>query len=83
MAGIVGTNAFPKALWEGVKLWWDEAAKGTPEYAPMLFKKESSTKNYEEYVQEVGVGLVLVKPEGQAISYDTVQQGFEIGRVHV
>lgn len=76
MAGIVGTNAFPKALWEGVKLWWDEAAKGTPEYAPMLFKKESSTKNYEEYVQEVGVGLALVKPEGQAISYDTVQQGF-------
>lgn len=76
MPTIVGTNAYPKALWEGVKLWWDEAAKGTPEYAGMMFKKETSTKNYEEYVQSVGLGLAMVKPEGQPISYDGTQQGF-------
>ena len=76
MATVMGTNAYPKALWEGVKLWWDEAAKGTPEYYAQMFKKESSTKNYEEYVQSVGLGLAVVKPEGQAISYDGMQQGF-------
>lgn len=76
MPTIMGTNAYPKALWEGVKLWWDEAAKGTPEYYAMMFKKESSTKNYEEYVQSVGLGLAVVKPEGTPISYDGMQQGF-------
>lgn len=76
MPTVMGTNAYPKALWEGVKLWWDEAAKSTPEYYAQMFKKESSTKNYEEYVQSVGLGLAVVKPEGQAISYDGMQQGF-------
>lgn len=76
MATIIGTNAYPKALWEGVKLWWDEAAKGTPEYYARMFKKENSTKNYEEYVQSVGLGLAVVKGEGAPISYDGMQQGF-------
>jgi hypothetical protein len=76
MAGIQGTNAFPKALWEGVKVWWEDAAAATPQYAPLMFKKESSTKNYEEYVQSVGLGLAIVKPEGSPISFDSAQQGF-------
>lgn len=76
MPTIMGTNAYPKGLWEGVKVWWDEAAKGTPDYCSMMFKKETSTKNYEEYVQSVGLGLAVVKPEGQPISFDGMQQGF-------
>lgn len=76
MPGIVTTASYPKALWEGVKLWWDSAAKSAPQYAPLMFKKESSTKNYEEYVQSVGLGLAVVKPQGQPISFDAPQQGF-------
>lgn len=76
MAGPINTGSYPKALWEGVKSWWDSAAKATPEYAPLMFRKESSTKNYEEYVQSVGLGLAIVKPEGTPISYDSMQQGF-------
>jgi hypothetical protein len=76
MVGIVNTGSYPKALWEGVAAWWDSAAKATPEYAPLMFKKETSTKNYEEYVQSVGLGLAVVKPEGQPISFDGFQQGF-------
>lgn len=76
MAGVINTGSYPKALWEGVKAWWDSAAAGTPDYASMLFRKEESTKNYEEYVQSVGLGLALVKPEGAPISYDSMQQGF-------
>lgn len=72
----INTSSYPKALWEGVKLWWDDAAKDTPLYAPMMFKKETSSKNYEEYVQSVGLGLAVVKPEGTPISFDTMQQGF-------
>lgn len=76
MAGIVNTGSFPKGLWEGVKSWWDSAAKSAPQYAPMMFRKETSTKNYEEYVQAVGLGIAPRKPEGQPISFDTTQQGF-------
>ena len=76
MAGPVNTGSYPKALWEGVKAWWDSAASAAPQFAPVLFKKESSSKNYEEYVQSVGPGIAVVKPEGTAISYDGMQQGF-------
>jgi hypothetical protein len=76
MAGPVNTGSYPKALWEGVKAWWDSAASSAPQFAPLLFKKETSTKNYEEYVQSVGPGIAVVKPEGTAISYDGMQQGF-------
>lgn len=76
MAGVVNTGSFPKGLWEGVKSWWDSAAKGAPDYAPLMFRKEKSTKNYEEYVQSVGLGLAIVKPEGQPITFDSMQQGF-------
>jgi hypothetical protein len=72
----MNTGSFPKALWEGVKAWWDSAAKGTPNYYEVLFRKETSTKNYEEYVQAVGLGIAPRKQEGQPISYDTMQQGF-------
>ena len=76
MAGPVNTGSYPKALWEGVKAWWDSAASAAPQFAPVLFKKETSTKNYEEYVQSVGPGIAVVKPEGTPISYDGMQQGF-------
>lgn len=76
MAGIMNTGSFPKALWEGVKSWWDSAAKGTPKYYEVLFRKETSTKNYEEYVQAVGLGIAPRKQEGAPISYDMMQQGF-------
>lgn len=76
MAGPINTGSYPKALWEGVKAWWDSAASSAPQYSPLLFKKETSTKNYEEYVQSVGPGIAVVKPEGSPISYDGMQQGF-------
>lgn len=76
MPGVINTGSYPKALWEGVKSWWDSAAASAPQYAPMMFRKEKSTKNYEEYVQSVGLGLAIVKPEGQPITFDAMQQGF-------
>lgn len=76
MPGPINTGSYPKALWEGVRAWWDSAAPSAPQYAPMMFRKESSSKNYEEYVQSVGLGLAVVKPEGQPITYDSMQQGF-------
>jgi hypothetical protein len=76
MAGIINTGSFPKALMEGVRAWWDSAAASTPQYASMMYRLEKSSKNYEEYVQSVGLGLAVLKPEGAPISFDSMQQGF-------
>jgi len=76
MPVITSTAAYPKGLWPGVKSWWDSAAAATPQYAPLMYKKETSDKNYEEYVQSVGLALAIVKPEGSPIAFDGPQQGF-------
>ena len=76
MATIINTGSYPKALWEGVKSWWDSAAAATPQYAELMFRKENSTKSYEEYAQSIGLGLAVLKPEGTPITYDGMQQGF-------
>jgi len=72
----MNTGSYPKALWEGVKAWWDSAATSAPDYSALMFRKENSTKSYEEYAQSVGLGLAVVKPQGAPISYDEMQQGF-------
>lgn len=74
--GAINTGSYPKALWEGVKAWWDSAAKEAPPYWPLMFQEEPSTKNYEEYVQSVGLGIAQRKQEGANINYDTMNQGF-------
>jgi hypothetical protein len=76
MAGVVNTGSFPKALWEGVKAWWDSAAMSAPQYGPLMFRTEMSEKNYEEYVQAIGTGIAPLKAEGAGLQYDTVGQGF-------
>ena len=76
MAGIQSTASFPKGLWPGVKSWWSSAAASTVPFHAMMFRTEKSDQNYEEYVQEVGLGLAPRKPEGQPISFDSTQQGF-------
>jgi len=76
MPVITNTGSYPKGLWEGVKSWWDSAAASAPQYAPLMFHKVTSDKNYEEYVQSVGLGLAVYKPESAPISYDGMQQGF-------
>lgn len=80
---VITTGSFPKALWPGVKAWWDSAAKAAPQYAPLIFKKQMSEQNYEEYVQAVGMGVAKVKPEGGAIEYGTMKQGFVVRGTNV
>jgi hypothetical protein len=41
-----------------------------------MFGRESSEKNYEEYVQSVGLGIAPRKAEGAGIQYDSMNQGF-------
>ena len=76
MAGPINTGSYPKALWPGVKSCWARSSAAAPGYWEVMFRKESSDKQYEEYVQDVGFGIAPRKPEGRGIAYDTAFQGF-------
>ena len=73
---VINTGSFPKALWPGIKQWWGEAYAEHPEEYVHLFDKETSDKQYEEYVQQTGFGLASVKTEGSGTLYDSAIQGF-------
>lgn len=72
----ITTGNHPKSLWPGVKAFFGKTYAEKPMVCDMVFTKASSDKAYEEVVEETGFGLAPVKPEGQAVSYDTDTQGY-------
>lgn len=75
MAGVITTGNHPKALWPGVHSWWGQKYNEHPTEYTEIFDVKSSKRNYEEDVEETGFGLVPVKPEGDASTYDSHSQG--------
>lgn len=75
MAAIT-TGNHPKALWPGIQAWWGHNYNQHEKEWKHLFEETKSTQSYEEDVQTTGFGLVPQKPQGDAVSYDTHQQGF-------
>jgi hypothetical protein len=72
---IINTGSHPKALWPGIKKWYGmEYALHDPIW-PKMFEVLTSEQSYEEVVEEIGFGLMGVKPQGASISYDTASQG--------
>jgi phage major head subunit gpT-like protein len=72
----ITTGSHPKALWPGVKKFFGKTYAEKPMVCDMVFDEHSSSKAYEEYVEETGFGLAPVKSEGSAVSYDTDAQGY-------
>jgi hypothetical protein len=73
---VITTGSHPKSLWPGVKKFFGKTYDEKPLVCEMVFDAVTSSKAYEEYVEETGFGLAPVKPEGQGISYDTDAQGY-------
>lgn len=83
MAGLITTASHPKALWPGIKAWWGQTySEHETEYTD-LFDTDTSQKNYEEDVQLTGFGLVPIKTQGSAVTYDTELQGYTTRYTHV
>ena len=72
----INTGNHPKALWPGVHSWFGATYTQHPDFIPKMFDVRSSKQNYEELVQHTGFGLAPVKPEGQAVVYDSHAQGY-------
>jgi hypothetical protein len=79
----INSSSFAKALWPGVNAWYGAAYDQYEAEFPKLFEKHSSDRQWEEDVGQSGFGLLAVKPEGAAISYDTARQGFTTRYTHV
>ena len=83
MAGVINTGSHPKFLWPGVKsIWGRSYSEHATEY-DKLFDKDTSNKNYEEFVQLVGFGTAPVKAQGASVQYDSEVQGFTTRFTHV
>lgn len=79
----VNTSNFAKAMWPGINAWYGKAYDEHKVEYTDLFDKHTSRKAYEEDVGVSGLGLAAVKAEGNAIAYDTMQQGYITRYRHV
>lgn len=75
MPGVIVTGSHPKALWPGVKAWYGTTYEEHQEEYTDLFEVQESDKAYEEIVETTNFGLMSVKRQSGAITYDTDQQG--------
>jgi len=83
MAGVITTGSHPKALWPGVKAWWGQVYDEHKIEYTDLFDTDNSNQNYEEDVQLTSFGLVPIKNQGQAVTYDSEVQGFVTRYTHI
>jgi phage major head subunit gpT-like protein len=75
--------SFASALAPGINKWYGEAyGDYKPQYVD-IFTTEKSNRAFEEDVGTTGFGYAVAKSEGNAISYDTSQQGFKTRYNHV
>ena len=72
---VITTGSHPKALWPGVYAWFGAKYNEHPQQYTKLFDIKSSSKNYEEMVEQTGFGLAPVKAEGSSTAYDAHAQG--------
>jgi hypothetical protein len=79
---LITTGNHPKALWPGVHAWFGSVYNRHDAEYTQLFDVKSSSKNYEEDVEQTSFGLAPIKPEGSATAYDQHQQGFTKRYVH-
>ena len=83
MANPINTGLWGKLLFPGVNKWYgDEYGDYKTEYTE-IFEVEKSSKAYEEDISVSSFGLPVQTGEGQAVTFDSTQQGFLDRYTHV
>jgi len=80
---VITSSSFAKALWPGINSWYGKEYTEFPVEYTDLFETMSSSRAYEEDVGITSFGLAQVKPEGQAVAYDSESQAFITRYSHV
>ena len=78
----ITTGSFAKLLWPGINKVYGDSYKEHPVEWNKIFTMEKSTKHHEEDLLFSGFGLMVLKPEGTAVSYDSARQGFTTRYTH-
>ena len=73
IAGTINTGSSPRALWPGVKTWFGMEYDEHDAFYRKLYDVTSSDKAFELVVEESGFGLAPIKPEGEAVRYDSAK----------
>ncbi len=80
---VISTGNVPKLLWPGLNAVWGSNYTDYAKEWDDLFDVQSSDMNYEEDVEEPGFGLVPIKPQGSAITYQSTAQQTVTRYTHV
>jgi hypothetical protein len=80
---VITSGSFALDLMPGINKHYGDAYKEYPIEYTNIFATESSTRAFERDVQTTGFGLASIMPEGEGVSYDTANQGFNKDYTHV
>lgn len=73
--GVITRSNHPDSLWPGVKAWFGKEYKEWKPLWSQMFEDRDSDKAYEKVIEATGFGQLVVKPEGQSISFDSDYEG--------
>lgn len=80
---LINRGNIVSALRPGIHAWYGLAYNRYEDEYKDIFDILSSEMNYERDVNMYGFGMAAVKPEGTAVQYDTMAEGFAFNYVHV
>jgi len=72
----INSGNIAKLLWPGLDAIYGSKYTEYPLERSQIFETKTSKRAFEEIIGMTGFGLAPVKTEGNAITYDTQQQGF-------
>jgi len=75
MSGLTSTSSIARELEEGINAITNQNYKQLSKEYDKILDVQNSKKAYETDVPLAGTGFATVKPEGQGIEYDNMQEG--------
>lgn len=80
---VINSGLFPKALTEGLNMWFGQKYKEIEPICTKIYDSFTSNKQWEEDVGISGFGLAQAVAEGSPVPYDTAQMGFVTRYTHI
>ena len=78
----ITTGSHPSALWPGVAAFFGQLIEEYPKEYARIYEELPSEKAYELEQESHSFGLAVEKPHGEALTYDTHEQGYQIKYPH-
>lgn len=73
---LVTTSVISNSLKETLDQVWGDKMTGSLQWESLGYKVTNTTDNFVDDQEYAGTGLAQVKPEGQQIAVDSIQQGY-------